>query len=234
MAAAKEMCVRNVSEEPRRDYKQTRKHMRWIRDKSQTGDASMATPLWLTDQSSRWHENLLVSRWRLRDVAQQAEGQPPANAEVVGLVRGSIFSRASDIISARQRSPLARQITHLRISAKRNGKRKKGESLSSLSLSFWWFHPVLARVVSRNSFKSCLCICSRESSGFPFLSDDYRRLTPRWFGNFLESLRCVQVQRYAPSKGDSRLLLQPALKKVGERSEEMMLSHYFKYLILYY
>lgn len=169
MAAAKEMCVRNVSEEPRRDYKQTRKHMRWIRDKSQTGDASMATPLWLTDQSSRWHENLLVSRWRLRDVAQQAEGQPPANAEVVGLVRGSIFSRASNIISASRRSPLARQITHLRISAKRNGKRKKGESLSSLSLSFWWFHPVLARVVSRNSFKSCLCICSRESSGFPLL-----------------------------------------------------------------
>lgn len=59
-------------------------------------------------------------------MAQQAEGQPPANAEVVGLVRGSIFSRASNIISARRRSPLARQITHLRISAKRNGKKKKG------------------------------------------------------------------------------------------------------------
>lgn len=113
-------------------------------------------------------------------------------------------------------------------------KEKRGKASRACRCRFDDFTPSKREWCQEIALKA-VCVSAVVSPPVsPFLSDDYRRLPPRWFGNFLESLRCVQVQRYAPSKGDSRLLLQPALKKVGERSEEMMLSHYFTYLILYY
>ena len=98
-------------------------------------------------------------------------------------------------------------------------EKEKGESLLSLSLLFFMISPCLS-----DSIKDSLCICSHESSGFPFWSDDYRRLPPRGLESCWSLCGAFNVQRYAPSKGVTKAMRRSAFAAAGEQSEEMILN----------